>query len=294
VSLLTQDEKREAGRERWLAARRRVVTSTDSPILYGQGYLGSSVAKLWGQKTGRLPEDEETYLMRRGKLSEPIMLQLYEHETGRKVIRAAGDTLNVSEKYPWLGCSLDAVDSDGVYLELKRTTHKFRTAEEIPLRWVIQTQHQMVVMDVPMVRLVMDQPFEMVVIEVPRNEAFIERLLVDTKEFYESLSDDHPPAPKYGVENEGLSLLYRDLYEPGSTAELDGLEFEPVLEELSDVKRKQKELEERRSLAEAKLKHALGEAEVGLFPDRPEWKVTWKKTAKGYRALRITGMEVPE
>lgn len=294
MSLLTVDEKAEVGREKWLAARRRVVTSTDSPILFGQGYMGSSVAKLWGQKTGRLPEDGATYLMKRGKLSEPIMLQLYEEETGRKVVRAAGDQLNVSEKYPWLGCSLDAMDSDGVYLELKRTTHKFRDAADIPLRWVIQIQHQAVVMGVPMIRLVMDQPFEMVVVDVPRNEAFIARLLDVTKDFYESLSDDHPPAPKYGDDNDGLSLLYRDLYEPGTAVELDDLELMPVLEELRAAKAAEKAAKGVRDLCEAKLKHALGEAELGLFPDSPEVKVTWKKTAKGFRTLRISGMEVPE
>lgn len=294
MSLLTQDEKAAASRERWLAERRRVVTSTDSPILFGQGYMGSSVSKLWGQKTQRIPEDPTTYLMRRGKLSEPLLLQLYEEETGNKVVRAAGDQLFKSEKYPWLGTSLDAMNDKGVYLELKRTTHKFRTAADIPLRWQIQVQHQMVVMDQPVIDLVMDQPFEMVIIPVVRNEAFIEKLLEVTKEFYESLSNDAPPYPKYAEDNDGLSLLYRELFEPGSVEELDGLEIMPVLDELADAKRAERAAKERRDLAEAKLKHALGEAEVGLISDYPEVKVTWKKTAKGYRTLRIFGMEVPE
>lgn len=294
MSLLTPAEEKAARRATWLSERRRVVTSTDSPILFGQGYMGSSVPKLWGQKTGRLPEDEATYLMRRGKLSEPLMIQLYEEETGNKVVRAAGDHLFKSEKFPWLGTSLDALNDKGVYLEFKRTTHKFRNALEIPLRWQIQIQHQMLVMDQKVIDLVMDQPFEMVIIPVERNEAFIERLLEVTKAFYESLSNDAPPAPQFPEENEGLTLLYTKLYEPGSVEELDGLEMMPVLDELADAKRAERGAKERRDLAEAKLKHALGEAEMGLIPEYPEVKITWKKTAKGYRVLRITGMEVPE
>lgn len=294
MSLLTQDEAQAARRSRWLAERKKVVTSTDSPILFGVGYMGSSVAKLWGQKTGRLPEDEVSYLMRRGKLFEPILIQLYEEETGRKVVRASGEQLQVSERYPWLGCSLDAVDDEGVYIELKHTTHKFRNVEEIPLRWQIQIQHQMVVMGVDRMKLVMDQPFEMVVIEVPRNESFIEtRLLPETEAFWHSLSGDRPPAPKYGEDNEGLSLLYRDAFEAGSVVDLDfGLVAD--LDVIQRCKREEKEIKAVRDVHEAKLKYALGEAETGIFPDQPELKVTWKKTAKGFRTLRITGMEAGE
>jgi len=252
------------------------------------------VAKLWGQKTGRLPEDEVSYLMRRGKLFEPILIQLYEEETGRKVVRASGEQLQTNPEYPWLGCSLDAVDDESVYLELKHTTHKFRDVDEIPLRWQIQIQHQMVVMGVDRMRLVMDQPFEMVVIDVPRNESFIEdRLLPETKAFWDSLSWPHPPAPKYGEDNEGLGLLYRAAYQPGTTVDLD-FGLVPELDVIQRCKAEEKRIREQRDLAEAKLKYALGEYEVGLFPDQPELKVTWKKTAKGFRTLRITGMEVPE
>lgn len=294
MSLLTQDEQHQARRGKWLADRRKVVTSTDSPILFGVGYMGSSVAKLWGQKTGRLPEDPESYLMRRGKLSEPLLIKLYEGETGRKVIRASGEQVQLNPMYPWLGTSLDAVDEDGVYIELKRTTHKFRDIEEIPLRWQIQVQHQMVVMGGEKIRLVMDQPFEMVIIEVPRNERFIEeRLLPETEAFWKSLSQDRPPVPKYGEDNEGLSLLYREIYEPGSVVDLDfGLVAD--LDIIARCKREEKEIRAVRDVHEAKLKFALGEAETGMFPDSPELKVTWKKTAKGFRTLRITGMEVGE
>lgn len=291
MSLLTSEERDEARRQAWLEERRRYVTSTDAAIIFGCGYEGSSPVKLWGQKKGLVPPDPETERMELGLLLEPAILTMYQRKTGLTAVKADPFTLHKTEAYPWLAASGDGLDSEGRRLELKYTGRFISSNEDIPLTWQIQMQVQTVVFDVDGIRLVTLQPGEVKYFDVPRNEAFIEtKLIPKTKAFHELLQGDVPPRAEYPEDNDGFGLVYRDIYSADLVRDLDETDMRELLERRALLKEQQKELEANLDLTEARIKEIMGEADTGIFQDEPDVRVTWRKTARGHRQLRVKGL----
>lgn len=136
----------------WLAARRRYLTASDVPAILGQNPWDSPLA-VYSRKLGLMPEKEETTAMRLGRLLQPIVRDEYCRETGRQVAGLGDYTLLVSERIPFLACTLDYVvlpdeghPAEGA-LEVK-TTGAFNHGEwdqEPPVRAQIQLQVQLLV-----------------------------------------------------------------------------------------------------------------------------------------------------
>lgn len=107
----------EPSREEWLAARKRGVGGSEIAALVGcHPYL--TPLKLWLQKTGRAPAEEESPRMRLGKAAETIILDEYQREAG--VVAVLNSSLYSDESHFVLGTP-DAfrVDPDREGVELK-------------------------------------------------------------------------------------------------------------------------------------------------------------------------------
>ncbi len=141
-----------ATKEEWLEARRRYVTASEIHAILGQVPWESPLA-VFGRKLGLIDEKDETEAMRFGTLLQPIVRDAYVQETKRQV-RGVGDyTLLVSERYPFLACTLDYLilplvpeRGEGA-LEVKTTGafHRGEWSEGPPLRAQIQLQFQLIV-----------------------------------------------------------------------------------------------------------------------------------------------------
>ncbi len=89
-------------RNAWLAERKNVLTATDiAAILTGKGLA------VWLDKKDMNPPLEENEYMKRGLQLQPVILDIYEEETGQSLTRYE-NVLTVSKVVPTVGASLDA------------------------------------------------------------------------------------------------------------------------------------------------------------------------------------------
>jgi len=278
--LATTPEADEARRQVWLDRRRNVITSTDVPVLFDQGYYGSSPTKLFYEKTTGNSLFEPSERTETGKLMEPVIRARYEAMTGRKIVPADPYTLHVSEKYPWLGTSLDGLDSDGAIVELKNHSDYVSDVSDVPTGWLLQTQTQMLVMGVNLVRLaILCRGCETKIFDLEPHPV-AEKILAKSKAFWDLVQAKVIPRPEFADDNDGIGLLFHD---GGETLALGDDVLELCLQRAAGLDRK-KELIAGIDLVEANLKYDLGNTQVGVFSDGS--KVTWKADRNGKRSLR--------
>lgn len=138
----------DAPRDVWLAARAAGIGGSDASTVAGVNPW-SSRYELWLDKTGRLPEREQTNAMRLGHALEPVLRQLFLEEEGIDV-ELVGLLRNTTR--PWQQVSLDGLTSDGGVFEAKTTS--WRMADEwdddqVSDHAEIQVQHAMAVTGLP-------------------------------------------------------------------------------------------------------------------------------------------------
>lgn len=138
---------RHASREEWLADRARGIGASEVAAVVGISPWDTPFS-LWLKKTGQVPPEPENQAMRMGHLLEPVIAQLWEEETGGRVVKAsARDILYVDREKPWRRVTPDRLAKrDGAkrLLEFKSTS-KDIDADDIPLHWICQCQYQMLV-----------------------------------------------------------------------------------------------------------------------------------------------------
>lgn len=284
MSLLFNDDPKsdEARRAAWLELRRKKVTSTDVPILFGQGYYGSSPTKLWALKQGRAPEDEPTERMILGKLMEQVIAEAYRLKTGRKVVRAASYLLQVSEKYPWLAASLDSSDESGAIVEMKNHGDYAKDILDLPTGWLFQCQTQLIVTGAPAIRLaVLCRGSQLEVFDIEPNVEVQQAIIDKSHIFYEHMMGTAPPPPEFAEDNAGLSLCF----DPNPELVIQGSDelYARAQERAALLKQKQ-EVVDSLDIVEGAIKFELKETVVALFDDGS--KLTWRPDKNGRRSLR--------
>lgn len=284
--LLAEDiSAEESRRQVWLARRREVVTSTDVPVLFAQGYAGSSPVLTMAQKLGTAPEFEPSLRMKIGRLMESVTRQVYTLKTDRGVVPAEPYQLHVNPLYPWLGASLDAVDTEDDLLELKNHGDWMKDESDIPGGWYLQCQTQLIVTGRKRIRLVvLIQGSDMKIFDLEPNAEIRDEILKRSKQFHEDMLAGRVPAPTVPEDNDNYKYIWTPV--AGSTIELDS-ELASLGAMRKAIKDEQKELEERLDRLEARVKYALGENEVGILPDGGYW--SWKPNVKGVRSLLYRG-----
>jgi putative phage-type endonuclease len=282
MSILLRDssELEDALKAAWLEKRRQYVTSTDVPVLFDQGYSGSSPIRLFHEKVTGVSTFEESERMEIGRLVQPIIAQIYEKKTGRKVVPADSYTLHVSEKYPWLATSLDAFDAEGAIVEIKNHADYVRDLSDVPTGWLLQVQTQMLVMDRQLVRLaIMCRGSEVVVLDIEPHPVQA-KILEKSKVFWEQVQSKTCPAPEFPDDNAALGLVFGD---EGENVTLGDDVLEACLQRAGLLDEKKRIVDEL-DLVEASVKYAMRSASTAILPD--ESKVTWKADKNGRRSLR--------
>lgn len=155
------------------------------------------------RKTGELPPQEETQAMRWGTYLEPIIADIYEEETGRKLMRPSPMYRHPGR--PWAFASLDRVcQDDGRVVEIKTAgIHQADKwgqpgTDQIPDQYVIQVAHQLMVTDrdvADVAVLIAGTDFR--IYTLARNEALEERLWEIEEEFWERVQLRMPPEPTW-------------------------------------------------------------------------------------------------
>ena len=287
-SLLTEAERKEL----WLAERRKYITSTDVPILFGVGYSGSSPIRLYGEKLGIIPPEPASRRMRLGSAFQDVILSELEIERGIKVERMDSFTLypSIHDETSHLATSLDGRAEDGRIVEAKLHGDWIRDLSEVPHGWLFQVQTQLMVTRAPgAILVVLQRGVDLAVFDILPDPELQTEILLRSREFYLRIQEKNPPPPTVSADNEGVTLLYKYAGDAAKGLVLNN-DYLPLLRQRKELLDRKKEVYNDLDLVEANIKFALGSAESAWIEDAETVKVSWKTSKNGVRQLRVYGL----
>lgn len=247
-------------REEWLERRRHSIGGSDAAAIVGLTKWASPYT-VWADKTGRLPEKEETEAMRLGRDLEQYVATRWSEATGKKVRRV--NAMLYNSLYPFAHADVDRwVIGENAGLECKTTSTldvKQFHGVEFPEQYYAQCVHYMAVTGADrwyLGVLVFGRGFFEFCLE--RDQAEIDALMGAEERFWPCVVNDVPPAPD-GTEatTEAIGTIYRE----SAGGEVDLFGRERLIAEYFRLKASTKELEGRTREIENILKTDMGDAE---------------------------------
>jgi len=186
--------------QKWHEQRRKGLGGSDSPVVLGVSPF-KSPHELWLEKTGRGEDQKETLAMKRGKILEPVIADLYAEETGQKLRRV--NCILQHDDLPYIQANLDRqiLSNNGAgpgVLEIKCPgLHIFGKCkrEGLPDYCSVQLQHYMSVTGYKWGAFAVFNPerWEMIHFTLERDDALIRMILQQDKIFWEKVLRDEPP-----------------------------------------------------------------------------------------------------
>lgn len=284
-------------RAEWLAARNEGIGGSDAAAILGVSPWTSRYS-LWLDKTTAPAQKSvkpETAAMRFGNLMEPVIRDMFAQQTGFEVVNDTN--LYKHPEHEFMLANLDGVVSTSgcgdvdALLEVKTARSAWN---EVPAYYVSQVQHYMAVTGVEMTyvaALFGGEDYAM--FEVPRNDAYIERLIEAESEFWHAVRNAIEPAID-GSKSTHDTLRKSYDVDAGKSVELDQSITE-MIEWRSNAKLLVEQYEAEVREAESRIMDALRDAEVGTVDGHPV--VTWKSQSRSSidtKALKEAHPEITE
>ena len=233
---------------------------------------------VWADKTGRLPEREDTEATRQGRDLEDYVAKRFTEQTGKAVRRK--NKIIRNPKYPFAHANIDrAVVGESAGLECKTTgvlnLKRFKNGE-YPEEYYCQCIHYMAVTGFEkwyLAVLVLSQGFT--VYEIERDEDEIKALMDAEKEFWDTyvLADVPPPVDGMKATTDAINKVFGATHEN----EVDISHLTNDIENLQVLKSQIKTLDTQAEQIEQKIKVELGE-NTGGYSDK--FKVTWLEQSR--------------
>ena len=264
----------------WLDKRRECgVGSSESPVILGLSKR-SSIVSIYAEKCGvQFPEPKNQEALWWGRTLEEKALERYFEQTGEKFIPF--QQMLQSIEHPYFTCTPDAINSDGIFSEIKVTAYRIQEWKDggVPPDVNCQCQHVMAITGGQEMRvMVLFFPFELVYTTVKRDIDFINDLLIPKCCAFWGHVVNRDPLPQEWIDgsdatSKALELLYASK-EPGGSIELDG-EYIDVFKERQQFKKQEKKAKEEAGKIDNRFKQLIGENETAILPDGS--RVTWSK-----------------
>ncbi len=239
--------------EQWLDQRRKGIGGSDAGTICGLNPYRSLI-ELWADKTGRLPDKEDSEAMRIGRDLEQYVAERFSEETGKKVRRR--NTMFRHDNHEFIIANIDReIVGEKAGLECK-TTNMFNKSDfengEIPQYFYCQCVHYMNVMNYTkmyLAVLVMGKAFYWFEIPYDPNEgAALLKMEVDFWNNY--IVPDVRPAPDGSDSaNRTLETIFKERSDNSVTL----FEQEETAAKLARIKAEKKAL----SLEEKRLQNIL-------------------------------------
>lgn len=272
-------------RAQWLADRNTGIGASDSwKILLGQQF------PVWAEKTGLAePEDlSGNEAVEFGIRLERPILEAYAARTGRVCEPWPQHTIVRDPERHWLFCTPDATQEGeaGEGTVQIKTTSAYKSSDWVdgpPLKFQIQAQTELAVTGYTwgtLVVLIGGQRLRYWDFE--RNDAFIDAMIPKLAEFWELVQTRTPP-PVDGTIATAKVLQRLHPNDSGETVALPKYATKWT-REIEEAKAQIKELEERKRLAESKIKKSLKDATYGVLPDGSRW--SWKTVTRRAHEVR--------
>lgn len=190
MSAACQEFQLEQGTQEWLEFRRHKITATDACIIMGTSHWKTKI-QLYHEKKDPNYRSTVNDRMQRGTDLEPLARELFYAKTGHKMF----PKVIVKD---WAMASLDGINDFNEILEIKcpgDKDHQIALNGKIPKHYYPQLQHQMYVCDAEKAFYFSFDGFDGVTVEVPRDDAYIAKMIEEEKKFYECLINNIPPEP---------------------------------------------------------------------------------------------------
>jgi putative phage-type endonuclease len=182
------------GTPEWHALRKTKITATDACTIMGASHWKTRI-QLYHEKLSPTEHLTINERMQRGIDLEPIARDLFDMKAGL-------------ETYPkvivkdWAMASLDAMSICGKYIvEIKcpgEKDHSIALSGKVPDHYYPQLQHQLYVTGVQFAYYFSFDGIDGAIVEVPRDDDYIEKMIIEEKKFYDCLINKTPPEPQEG------------------------------------------------------------------------------------------------
>lgn len=277
-----------ADESQWLTYRNGGIGASEIAVVLGASEWGS-VLELYYRKIGEYRDNRpDNELMQWGRLLEPAIRD----ETARRadvILLSDPPRLLRSTLHPWAIATPDALTTAGEPVEVKNLSHGYDPegwAEQIPEKYYLQCQHQMLVTGAQRCLFgALLWGSKLLWEWVPRDEITIRRIIRAGSEFWDHVERREPP-PSDGHPNARKVLARRatdpepvELYESEIGDKLEAWFEAAKASQLADAAAK-KAKRQRDAMADELAKH-LGEHVSGMTSTG--WSIRWKTTERrGY------------
>lgn len=251
-------------REEWLKYRRTGIGGSDAATVCGLNPY-SSLIELWADKTGRLPEKEDTEAMRTGRDLEEYVAERFCEATGKKVERQ--NKMFRHDEYDFITANIDRkIIGENAGLECK-TTSVFNKSDfengEIPRYYYVQCMHYMNVMGFDrmyLAVLVMGKAFYWFEIPYEPNEGTA--LLKMEVDFWKNyiIPDIRPEPDGSDSAKETLDYLFSERVDNMITI----FEQEEIAAKLAEIKAEKKDVEAKEKQLQQILVNSLEKNTRGI------------------------------
>ena len=281
-------------RTSWLRMRGRDVTASVAGALLGVHEFVTPY-QLYALKAGLVAEDpEETPPMRRGRLLEPIALQVlrednptwrvekgaeyYRHADAR--IGATPDALAIDPERPGVGViQVKSVEPSAFRTKWQREDGTV----ESPLWIACQAIAEATLTGASwaiVAALVVGHGVEVHPVEVPIHAGIMERLRAEVALFWQRVERNDPPDPDFGRDGATIAALYPT--DNGREIDLTADNRLPeIAAERDRLKSEIKTATKRVYVIDAEIKHRLGPYEAALVAGGR--RITWRTEARRQR-----------
>lgn len=300
-------------RQAWLRVRGRDITASTVGALFGEHEF-LTVFELWARKTGRVTQaEDETPAMRRGRLLEPVAVQILREERPNwQITHNAAENVYYRDPAHRLGATPDVIveapgKGRGVVQIKSVEAGTFRrkwhpegmdAAPEVPFWIALQATLEAYLVGAQwaaVAPLVIGHGLDMPLIEIPLDhmDGVIAAMAERAAEFWQMVEEGREPTPDFDRDG----ALIEAIYGFGDVHEEVDLTAEPgiaaLIERAALAKANIQTWTREAERAEAQIKALMGTAEVAHVPGgrRITWKTYSRPNPGGvpstYRVLRL-------
>lgn len=288
-------------REQWLSARKQDVTASAAAALLGEHpYL--TPFELWALKMGKIDDPEDTPAMKRGRLLEPVAIELMKERHPdwefqlpgvylRDPARRLGATPDLYARRPdgsMVNCQIKTADHWAFKANwFDKNTQSVDLPTWISFQTMIETELSLA--EAGMVALMtIGNGLNLYEIDVPRHAGAMRALSEAVADFWALMDSGKPMPPDYGRDGEAIKRVYDAGGAPAIDLTGDN-GFGAALAAREQYKAIEKDAKEKVDLAETEIKAKMGNSDVAKYGGK---SVTWKLQHRGEYIAKATSFRV--
>jgi len=250
--------------------RKQYLGASESAAIVGLSRYRTPL-DVWMEKVGQSEGQEETLAMKVGTALEPVVIGLFEEQTGEKVLDRQKQVLHPDHTF--IRATLDGATQNAV-VEAK-TTGSYEGwgeegTDEVPVEYIIQTQVQMAVtgLEIAWIPVLIGRS-DFRIYKVQKDADLINSIIEREVKFWDLVQTKTMPEPKTLAD---LSLAYpRD----SGKAVIADSDIEGIVIKLIRLKKEEKSFSEQIEKLEAEIKSFMEDASVLESQDGREL-CSWK------------------